>query len=227
MKLNVGATLPHHAGGVVYQNLLSGARGAFARAKVSPVDPRRPLQLLARTFFGDLSRFAAYRLSSAQRAGWEALALLWPPSRGCPVALFNQVSAARDGFGEGIEGDPPPNVLTPDLSPVNVVISKGSEVAFIDYLPSPPDDTDKVEAYLYILPKSGTRWSSGRVIGDAIPMYLTRQEDNRFYFSGFIRELVGWENVDIGQGFGVVIRGVGKESRLPIEVFRQRITVIP
>lgn len=77
-KLKLGGLAQDARGSIAGTTFSKNASGAYARAKVSPVQPRTSFQQAVRSSFGNLSKLWSTTLTDAQRTAWNSFAATHP-----------------------------------------------------------------------------------------------------------------------------------------------------
>jgi len=143
-KLKLGAMLGdarNAIGGMVFSK---NQFGAYARQKVSPVQPRSIKQAAVRSGVQDLATKWANQLTAAQRAGWIALASVNPvvdvfgdSQILTGLQMFVRVNRNLIKAGQDYRANPPANQDVDALSTLTVAASVATQAITLTFTPTP------------------------------------------------------------------------------------------
>lgn len=150
-KLKLGAMLGdarNAMGGMVFSK---NQFGAYARQKVSPVQPRSIKQTLARMLLQDLATRWANTLTTAQRAGWIALASSNPVTDVfgdsqilTGLQIYVRCNRNLMKAGQDYRANPPANQDVDALTALTVAASVAAQSITLTFTPTPLEADHKM-----------------------------------------------------------------------------------
>lgn len=132
--LTLGAIVTEARGSIGGTVFSRNKGGAYARARVVPINRNTPAQSLVRANFGSNSKVWTGLMSASERAAWTAFAaanqltnILGAPITVSGMAMSMKLNQVLAQVGVGPILDPPPDLSVPALAAATAVVFDGTD----------------------------------------------------------------------------------------------------